>query len=119
MFFPGDMATYLASLEAGAALQARFWIVLRVKKQDFGDRLEMHPSAELMVPRDGFGEFVGIVRNSDELYNTVTADPKKEDDDKRDFIYLTYKVRVPGQTGWKKLIEFLAQNEMLEEDKEY
>lgn len=119
MFLPGDMADYLASLEAGAAIQTRFWIVLRVKKQDFGERLEMHPTLDMMVPKDGFGEFVGIVRNGDELHNTVTADPKKDDDTKRDFIYLTYKVKVQGQTGWRNLIEFLAQNEMLEEDKEY
>lgn len=119
MFLPGDMAAYLAALEAGAAVQTRFWIVLRVKKQDFGERLEMHPTVDMMMPKDGFGEFVGIVRNGDELYNVVTADPKKDDDKKRDFIYLTYKVKVQGQTGWKKLIEFLAQNEMLEEDNEH
>lgn len=119
MFLPGDMAAYLAALNGAAGTQTRFWIVLRVKKQDFGDRLEMHPTIDMMVPKDGFGEFVGLVRDGDELYNLVTADPKKDDDKKKDFVYLIYKVKVTGQTGWRNLIEFLAKNEMLEEDQEH
>lgn len=118
MFLPGDMASYLEALNSGALIQPRFWLVLRIKKKDFGERLEMHPNLELILPKDGFGEFVGVVRNQEELVDLISPDPKNPDDKKKDYIYLTYKVKVQGQTGWKKLLEFLAQNEFLEEDSE-
>lgn len=118
MFFPGDLASYMAALNGAADSQTRFWIVLRVKKQDFSNRLEMHPAVDMIIPRDGFGEFVGVVRNQEELVNLISPDPKDSNDKKRDFVYLTYKVKVTEQTVWRNLIEFLAKNEMLEEDQE-
>jgi len=129
-FLPADYLAQYANAMAGVTslsgsaepnfdfLAKRFWLVVRVKKENFGEKLEMSPGDDLILPKDGCGEFIGVARNEDELNNLITPDPTNPDDLRANFVYLTYKVKIPGNSVFRRLLQFLGEHEMLDEDKE-
>jgi len=76
----------------------------------------------MMIPASGTGELVGLARTKEELDDMITpqVDLKtgeiKKGDFRGDYVYLTYKVKLRGENGWRGLLDYFGQTGMLEKD---
>jgi hypothetical protein len=92
----------------------RLWLVLRIKKEDFSEKIEMHETIPMMVPKNGCGELCGLALTKQELDALVTPDSEFDSDEKRQHVFLTYRIKIQGQEAWRSLLSFLGENNMLE-----
>lgn len=92
-----------------------FWIIVRVDKDKYSERIEFHPELPMLVPKPKEGDIFGIARTLDEVSQIITPDPKKERDYRGDYVYLIYKARI---RNFLSFLEFLAKNGMLEREQD-
>lgn len=99
-----------------------FWVVLRVPAKNYSELIEDHETIPMMVPKEGCGELVGFARDKAELdaMTTPALDAKagkvREGDNKGNYVYLTYRVRVQGEQHWRELVEYFANKGMIERE---
>ena len=96
-----------------------FWVVIRVDKQNYSEKIEDHASIPMLIPKPGHGELVGIVDSKPALDNLTTPDPTinlRVEDIRAKYVYLTYRVKIQGEPAWRSFLEFLGNNHMLERD---
>ncbi len=103
------MQQYAAMTGSQGAPSTEFWFVVKLPKKNFSESLEMHPDLPMMVPKEGTGELVGVVRDLRELDNLLKETSKE-------YVHLTYKVKIQGKHAFRTLIEFMAKHDMLDQD---
>jgi hypothetical protein len=106
----------LNSQSSSVQATTRFWLILRVRKEKFSERLVYHEQFPMLVPAEGEGELWGIASSLDQVNQMITPDPDKPMDNRRGHVYLLYKISVEGSKDWRALLDFLAQRDMLERE---
>jgi hypothetical protein len=91
-----------------APSKLNFWIVISLPSKDFSGSIKWHESAEMLVPEPGTGKLLGIAKTIPELNQMISEDEKN--------VHLTYRAKLQGREDWSKLLNFLAENKMLEKD---
>ncbi len=86
-----------------------FWLVVRLDKEDFSEKIEFHEKIPMMMPIAGTGMLIGIARDRNELDKILDREPDK-------YVYLTYRVKLQGQNAWRTLLEFMGEHDMLDDD---
>ena len=104
------MQQYAAITGSQGATSTGFWFVVKLPKKNFSETLEMHPELPMMVPKEGTGELVGVARDSRELDKLLEKTSEE-------FVHLTYKVKIQGKHAFRTLIEFLAEHNMIDQDR--
>jgi hypothetical protein len=110
------MRQYADATNSNGLPAVRFWLILRVHKTDFSDKVEMHETIPMLLPKVGCGELVGVASDKPELDRLITPNENNSIDSRRDYIYLTYKVKIQGQDAWRTFLEFVGTHNMLEQD---
>lgn len=110
------MKQYANATNSSGLPATRFWVVLRVPKTGFSDKIEMHESIPMLLPKNGCGELVGVAREKPELDAMIEPRDELPDDSRRNYIYLTYRVRLQGQESWRAFLEFAGKHNMLDPD---
>ena len=92
------------------------WIIVGLRKKNFSEHIEWHKDAPAMVPKPGYGELKGIVSRREDIEDLITPDHNKENDPRREYVYLIYKARFKENWEWQELLDFLAARRILEKD---
>lgn len=110
------MKQYASETNSHGLPATKFWLILRVPKTGFSDKIEMHESIPMLIPKKGCGELVGVAREKPELDALIEPRDNLPDDSRGDYIYLTYRVRLQGQEAWRAFLEFAGKHNMLDPD---
>jgi hypothetical protein len=103
-----NMAQYSQKTGASGMPIKNFYIVLRMNKKDFSEKIEFIAEPPMMLPKEECGEFVGIARNKDELDKMVE---EKNDD----YIHLVFQAKIQGRAAWRDLLMFMGNHNMLQQ----
>ena len=96
-----------------APAAAHFWIIIRVKKKGYGDKITFHEKVPMMIPEPGHGDLYAIATSKEEVDRLTSSDG---DEFKASFVYLVYKIRIPGADGWRGFLDLMAENNLVEKE---
>ncbi len=103
------MSNYAAATNSQGLPTIGFWLIVRLEKEGFSEKIEFHEKLPMMMPIPGTGALIGIARDRDELDKILGREPEK-------YVYLTYRIKLQGQNAWRTLLEFMGEHDMLDED---
>jgi len=97
---------YAESTGAVGCATRYFWIVIRIKAENFSEHIEHIEEPPMFLPKEGHGEFSGIVTDKSELDALI----EKESEE---YVHLIFRAKIQGNSSWRTLLTFMGTHDML------
>ncbi|MFW9998430.1 MAG: hypothetical protein ACFFD4_40725, partial [Candidatus Odinarchaeota archaeon] len=107
------MRQYALEADDDGGVPHKFLVVIRVRAENYSEKLAYHETLPMWIPKEGEGELAGIALNSDGVDKIISGLTDQSTGENR-YVYLVYVVKVQGQQAWRGLLEYLGSHNMLE-----
>ncbi|MCI0527035.1 MAG: hypothetical protein L0Y56_06265 [Nitrospira sp.] len=85
-----------------------FWFVVQVPKEGYSENIKVHETLPMWVAQSG--KVIGVCKTWDEIDRLI--EPRSSE-----FVYLTYRVKIPSLAALTDLLVVLHEKKLLEEEK--
>jgi|GEM_PF-5116375 len=82
-----------------------FYIVIKMKTKGCSDHLEYDEEHDMLMPKEGYGEFCGVASTKPELDELIAKT--------NDYMHLVFQAKIQGRTSWRDLLQFMSNHKML------